>query len=156
MCAASQPTGRWGNRVTIWPTPGTLHCGHNSIHMCLITAQWDEVGSPREPEGSSLLPVAAFCLCDSLNPFQTLLPFFFVPTQNRGGTKLWNMYCQRWCKKCYASNHRLHFIWSDSPCFHFVSSTGPFYNMTPEERIDADNRSVYVGNVRMKYLLSPH
>nr|XP_033482321.1 embryonic polyadenylate-binding protein 2 isoform X2 [Epinephelus lanceolatus] len=23
---------------------------------------------------------------------------------------------------------------------------GPFYNMTPEERIDADNRSVYVGN----------
>ncbi|XP_011608425.1 embryonic polyadenylate-binding protein 2 isoform X2 [Takifugu rubripes] len=24
---------------------------------------------------------------------------------------------------------------------------GPFYNMTPEERIDADNRSVYVGNV---------
>ncbi|XP_068617059.1 embryonic polyadenylate-binding protein 2 [Brachionichthys hirsutus] len=23
----------------------------------------------------------------------------------------------------------------------------PFYNMTPEERIDADNRSVYVGNV---------
>lgn len=30
----------------------------------------------------------------------------------------------------------------------FVSSTGPFYNMTPEERIDADNRSIYVGNVR--------
>lgn len=29
-----------------------------------------------------------------------------------------------------------------------VSSTGPFYNMTPEERIDADNRSIYVGNVR--------
>ncbi|KAM6942684.1 embryonic polyadenylate-binding protein 2 [Xenentodon cancila] len=24
---------------------------------------------------------------------------------------------------------------------------GPFYNMTPEERIEADNRSVYVGNV---------
>ncbi|KAM9825063.1 embryonic polyadenylate-binding protein 2 [Syngnathus typhle] len=24
---------------------------------------------------------------------------------------------------------------------------GPFYNMTPEERIDADNRSIYVGNV---------
>lgn len=33
--------------------------------------------------------------------------------------------------------------------FVFVSSTGPFYNMTPEERIDADNRSVYVGNVRL-------
>ena len=30
----------------------------------------------------------------------------------------------------------------------FVSFTGPFYNMTPEERMDADNRSVYVGNVR--------
>lgn len=29
----------------------------------------------------------------------------------------------------------------------FFSSTGPFYNMTPEERIDADHRSVYVGNV---------
>ncbi|XP_040016437.2 embryonic polyadenylate-binding protein 2 isoform X1 [Gasterosteus aculeatus] len=26
-------------------------------------------------------------------------------------------------------------------------TTRPFYNMTPEERIDADNRSVYVGNV---------
>uniref|UniRef100_A0AAZ1X117 RRM domain-containing protein n=1 Tax=Oreochromis aureus TaxID=47969 RepID=A0AAZ1X117_OREAU len=25
--------------------------------------------------------------------------------------------------------------------------SGPFYNMTPEERIDADNRSIYVGNV---------
>lgn len=25
--------------------------------------------------------------------------------------------------------------------------TAPFYNMTPEERIDADNRSIYVGNV---------
>ncbi|KAM9817420.1 embryonic polyadenylate-binding protein 2 [Neosynchiropus ocellatus] len=24
---------------------------------------------------------------------------------------------------------------------------GHFYNMTPEERIDADNRSIYVGNV---------
>lgn len=36
--------------------------------------------------------------------------------------------------------------------FVFVSSTGPFYNMTPEERIDADNRSVYVGNVRLVYL----
>lgn len=49
--------------------------------------------------------------------------------------------------------------------FVFVSATGPFYNMTPEERMDADNRSVYVGNVRlclfltlsMFYLLvSPH
>ena len=26
--------------------------------------------------------------------------------------------------------------------------SGLFYNMTHEERIDADNRSVYVGNVR--------
>lgn len=33
-------------------------------------------------------------------------------------------------------------------CIKSVSSTGPFYNMTPEERIDADNRSIYVGNVR--------
>uniref|UniRef100_A0A8C6UWN2 PABPN1 like, cytoplasmic n=1 Tax=Neogobius melanostomus TaxID=47308 RepID=A0A8C6UWN2_9GOBI len=29
----------------------------------------------------------------------------------------------------------------------FNEPKGPFYNMTPEERIDADNRSVYVGNV---------
>ena len=42
-------------------------------------------------------------------------------------------------------------------CLHFlVSFTGPFYNMTPEERIDADNRSVYVGNVRMIYLRSSY
>lgn len=40
--------------------------------------------------------------------------------------------------------------------FVFVSSTGPFYNMTPEERIDADNRSVYVGNVRLVYLSFLH
>uniref|UniRef100_A0A087XMB4 PABPN1 like, cytoplasmic n=1 Tax=Poecilia formosa TaxID=48698 RepID=A0A087XMB4_POEFO len=26
-------------------------------------------------------------------------------------------------------------------------NSGPFYSMTPEERIDADNRSIYVGNV---------
>lgn len=31
----------------------------------------------------------------------------------------------------------------------FVFFTGPFYNMTPEERIDADHRSVYVGNVSL-------
>ncbi|XP_028298952.1 embryonic polyadenylate-binding protein 2 [Gouania willdenowi] len=32
---------------------------------------------------------------------------------------------------------------------HMTSSPqpGPFYNMSPEERVDADNRSVYVGNV---------
>lgn len=40
--------------------------------------------------------------------------------------------------------------------FVFVSSTGPFYNMTPEERIDADNRSVYVGNVRLVCLSFLH
>lgn len=73
-CAASQPTGRWGNCVTIWLTPGTLHCGHNSVHMCLITAQWDEVVSPREAEGSSLLPVAIFCLCGSPHPFHPPFP----------------------------------------------------------------------------------
>lgn len=28
--------------------------------------------------------------------------------------------------------------------------------MTPEERIDADNRSVYVGNVRLLYLSFLH
>ncbi len=69
------------------------------------------------------------------------------------------------------SNHCVHFTWSDPLCrryilciicpkavynFLFVSSTGPFYNMTPEERIDADNRSVYVGNVRLVYLSFLH
>lgn len=37
----------------------------------------------------------------------------------------------------------------------FVSFTGPFYNMTPEERIDADHRSVYVGNVSIVCPLQP-
>ncbi|AWP01453.1 putative embryonic polyadenylate-binding protein 2-B-like [Scophthalmus maximus] len=38
----------------------------------------------------------------------------------------------------------------DAAEMHLLTSSsrpGPFYNMTPEERIDADNRSVYVGNV---------
>ncbi|XP_029283168.1 embryonic polyadenylate-binding protein 2 isoform X2 [Cottoperca gobio] len=38
----------------------------------------------------------------------------------------------------------------DSIDMHLMTSSprpGPFYNMTPEERMDADNRSVYVGNV---------
>ncbi|NP_001281170.1 embryonic polyadenylate-binding protein 2 [Cynoglossus semilaevis] len=38
----------------------------------------------------------------------------------------------------------------DGPEMHLVTSSphpAPFYNMTPEERIDADNRSIYVGNV---------
>ncbi|XP_024150579.1 embryonic polyadenylate-binding protein 2 isoform X1 [Oryzias melastigma] len=35
----------------------------------------------------------------------------------------------------------------DAEEMHSGSQPGPFYNMTPEERIDADNRSVYVGNV---------
>lgn len=54
------------------------------------------------------------------------------------------------CRQCI---HRMH---ESSMYNSFVSSTGPFYNMTPEERIDADNRSVYVGNVRLVYLSFLH
>ncbi|XP_026988836.1 embryonic polyadenylate-binding protein 2 [Tachysurus fulvidraco] len=36
---------------------------------------------------------------------------------------------------------------SDKPYTYGPLQTGLFYSMTPEERIDADSRSVYVGNV---------
>lgn len=40
------------------------------------------------------------------------------------------------------------------PIVHRVCfATGPFYNMTPEERMDADNRSIYVGNVRYLFIV---
>lgn len=55
------------------------------------------------------------------------------------------------CKRCILSTAAaVHTISAEA----FVSFTGPFYNMTPEERIDADNRSVYVGNVRRVCLSS--
>lgn len=145
--------------------------------MCLITAQWDEAASPRDPEGSFSLPVAIFCLCASPHPFHPpiFLPFGFFSEQrcNQRGARFWEMYCLRWCKKCVGERNCVHLTWNDALqvkwtesmlILHaqkqhiqlFVSSTGPFYNMTPEERIDADNRSVYVGNVRLVYLFSSY
>lgn len=57
------------------------------------------------------------------------------------------------CSEKLRSNHCVHFTCVGGLyiilSIVFVSSSGPFYNMTPEERIDADNRSVYVGNVRL-------
>lgn len=38
---------------------------------------------------------------------------------------------------------------------HCLPSTALFYHMSQEERIDADNRSVYVGNVSLlSYVIS--
>lgn len=127
--------------------------------MCLITAQWDEVVSSRGPEGVLLAACGYFLpVCVSSPTFSLL-----VPPQTRDtirGELDSDIYYLRWRKRWIWRNyHCVHGTWSDPLCRQyfpyaanitavFVSFTGPFYNMTPEERMDADNRSVYVGNVR--------
>lgn len=73
--------------------------------MCLITAQWDEAASPREPEGSSL-PVVIFfffCLCASPCAFHPPLPpfWFLLRTglQSEGEPDSEMCATKRWCKK---------------------------------------------------------
>lgn len=129
--------------------------------MCLITAQWNEAATFGETEGSSLLPPVS-------PPPHLCFPSF---KQRSGVTRCWDMCyekrlwesmpvlgifpntnwppCTNWYILCIATAACTLFAEV------FVSFTGPFYNMTPEERIDADHRSVYVGNVSLVCPLLP-
>lgn len=86
--------------------------------MCLITAQWDEAVSPREPEGSSSLPVAIFCLRASPRPFYPPLPpfWFLLRTEMQSkGRQILRYVLSKMMQERYVgkSNHCVHFPWSD-------------------------------------------
>lgn len=168
-CVASQPPGRWASRLPrhLANTWDTSHVPHH----CPMRRSSEPQRTRR------VLPRCLWRFSASVHlfiPFALPFLFFFwfplkTATQSEGSQILrcvvWDDTRNPWC----GDEKSFSFTCGDHVCRQFIcsmhksslyncfaSSTGPFYNMTPEERIDADNRSVYVGNVRLVYLSFLH
>lgn len=111
------------------------------------TKQW----APENQKGPPCCLWQFFCLCASPHAFHHSLPSsLLVPLNMR------YLPSKDDARKILAGVTPCVFVTFFILCVERQQSflfwfTGPFYNMTPEERIDADNRSVYVGNVRLVF-----